>query len=670
MAGGRSYSSLTKRTTTTVDPGTSGTTLTVVDSTAFSSLDGKFPWAALINWGLTDQEIVNVTGRPSSTTLTVIRAQDGTTGQAHPVGATVDHGVSGRDFSQSPRLPDFWNAFGHSYFAYAFGTFYQSGRADSLFRSAMDIEYTNWRNRAVNGSRLIAEGRANGGWTRVMQELVRPQRNAPYAPDGGAYVLCFGINDIGSIPGSTQAQIQSMYQQVLRSVISRCRSAVVYDNGYSVGTRTTYGAGFTALTAQTDWSSSAGTLRRATTTTSATITLTIPSDYAGEDIAVQFIAEPGTAGGSFTRSGTAGITGTFSTLGVVPTSAATHIPVVDRITTLTSANAGQTIIYTLSSVTTQVLFDSWWLEANTAPPVLVLNTARLAAGGTGYSGYSNVIGDTDVTNLNTAIAPVIAEFDQMVRLCDMDSTLNRDPLLFASDGLHPNELGGARIADALLNGISVLVSTFEAYPAMNMNSSSPRAGVLRRPQNSGLYYSTPAQEPITTITPVAQDLYAAPFPITEGRVQYSRAATRLAAGGTVAGTIRWGIYDDVDGKGYPQCLVAEIGNVGGGAFSLGTTAGIVATPTSGTGSIFWVLDPGLYWICMKIITPGTGQALECLTGPDQLGIMPQLNPGDLSSLTTPIGYVIGGQGTGALPSVWPSGGFVVGAFPKMGLLVA
>lgn len=667
MPGGRSYSSVTSQTTLTADPGTGGTSLAVVDSTKFSALDGKFPYGATINLGRTDQEVVTVTARPDGTHLTVLRGQDGTSAVAHAIGATVDHAASARDFSQGPRVPDFWNAFGHSYFAYAFGAFYQSGRADSLFRSAMDIEYTNWRNRAVNGSRLIAEGRAAGGWARVMQELARPQRTAPYAPDGGAYVLCWGINDIGSIPGSTQAQIRSMYQQVLRAVISRCRSAVVYDNGFSVGTRTTYGAGFTALSSGvTDYSSSAGTLRRATTTTSATITLTLPSDYAGEDVCVQFIAEPGTPGGSFTRSGTAGLSGTFSTLGVVPASAATHVPVLDRITTLTSANAGQTIIYTLNSVTTQVLFDSWWLEANTPPPVLVLNTAKLV--GSGYSGYSNTIGDTDVNSLNTAIASVIAEFDGVVQLCDMDATLAQTTTLFAADGLHPNELGGARIVDALLAGVGRLVPTAEAYPAQNINSSSARAGVLRRPQFSGLYYGTPAQEPIATITPTAQDLYASPFQITEGRVQYNRAAVRLAAGGSAAGTIRWGVYDDVDGKGYPQCLVAEIANVGGAAFSLGTTTGIVQCPASGTGSIFWVLDPGLYWLCVKIITPGTGQSLECITGPDQLGVMPQLNPGDLTNLSTPIGWVIGGQGTGALPFVWPTGGFVTGAVPKMGLL--
>jgi hypothetical protein len=62
----------------------------------FSSLT-LFPWTLLINWGKADQEIVNVTARPSSTTLTIVRGQDGTTGQAHAIGSRVIHGVSARD---------------------------------------------------------------------------------------------------------------------------------------------------------------------------------------------------------------------------------------------------------------------------------------------------------------------------------------------------------------------------------------------------------------------------------------------------------------------------------------------------------------------------------------------------------------------------------------------
>lgn len=101
MSQNRFYSSTTRKTFTTADPGTSGVSLAVSDSTVFSALDSSFPWTALINWGLTDQEIVNVTARPDGTHLTIQRGQDGSAGQSHTAGATVEHGVSARDFNEA-----------------------------------------------------------------------------------------------------------------------------------------------------------------------------------------------------------------------------------------------------------------------------------------------------------------------------------------------------------------------------------------------------------------------------------------------------------------------------------------------------------------------------------------------------------------------------------------
>lgn len=658
MPSGRSYSSATSQTTLTADPGTGGTSLAVVDSTKFTALDGKFPWGATINLGRVDQEVVTVTARPDGTHLTVLRGQDGTAAVAHAIGATVDHAVSARDFTEVTQQPDSWQALGHSYFQIAGGTFYQSGRADSIFRSAMDIEFTNWRNRAVNGAMLLAEGRAQGGWARCMQEVVRPQRTAPYLTDGGSTVICFGINDIGKVGGSTQAQIRTMFENALRAVISRCRSAVFYDNAFSVGTRTTYGAGFASLAAQTEYSSSASTLRQATSTTTATITLTLPSDYAGETVAVQFIAAPSTAGGTVTFSGTAGVTGTLTTLSVIPSGAGTHVPVVRRITGLTSANASQTIIMTATSVTTSMLFDGWWLESNFPPPVLVCNCPRVLSAG--YAIYANTIGDTDVASLNTSIANIVAEFtDGMVQLADIDTVINKDTLSFAPDGLHPNELGASKIADTLLNAVRRLTPATSTNPTQSMNPSSPRAGVQRKPRLSTFYYSVEASESYVTANPVAQQMWAAPYVVTEGRESYNGLATRLANGGSVAGTIRWGIYDDVDWIGYPQNLITE--PTSGAALSLGTTPGIV------TGSLNWVPDPGLYWICYKQITQGTDQGVECLQGPDRWGIMPQLSATTLANLATPIAWVLGSQGAGALPSRFPLNAGIDFVFPKMAL---
>lgn len=669
MSGGRSYAIIAP-TTLTADPGTSGTSLAVTSSAGFSTLDSwltlGYTYTLLISWGQNDQEVVTVTARPDNTHFTVVRGQNGTAGQAHAIGSAVFHGVSPRDFSDQNGSPDFWSTFGHSYFQYVFGSFYQYGRADSLFRARLDVEYTNWRNYAVNGSRLIQEGRAGGGWTRVMQELERPQRTTyPYAPDGGAYAFCIGINDIGSIPGSTQAQIRAMFCECLRASISRCRGSVYFDNTYTGATRTTYGAGFTALSSGVqNFSSNGGTLRQATSTTNATITLTLPSDYAGETVSVQFIAiASATAGGTFTISGTAGTTGTFTTIGMVPSGAGTHVPMVKRFTNLTSANAGQTIIFTATTVTTQVLYDSWWLETLTPQPVLWCNTARLV--GTGYSGYANVIGDSDVVALNAAIVPVLAEFDGMVQYCDIDAAMNKTVALFGTDGLHPNEAGAARIVDALFLGVQKCTVVNPQFPTQDINVPAPRAGVVRKPRISGLYYGTEAAEPVIGYVPVAGDLFATPFLITEGKEQYNRIAFRLMNGGAAtAATIRYGVYDDPRWKGYPDCLISE--PTSGGAFSLGTAAGIVQIPVA---TIFWTMDPGLYWLVTLMVTAGNGQVMECITGPDTYGIVPQLNPGTLANTDTPVGWVIGGQSTSALPPVFPSSAFVTKSAPKMAVQV-
>lgn len=574
--------------------------------------------------------------------------------------------------------PDFWNAWGHSYFQYIFGTFYQTGRSDAILKAALDIEGGNWRNWAVNGAAVIQQGNYFGGWARVMQEAVRPQRGAPYVSDGGASLVAYGINDIGGFSSLSQAQAQALVKHALRAVISRLRASVFFDNGYSVGTRTTYGSGWTAMTGANDYSSSRGTLRRATSTTSATITLTLPTDFTGQTVVVQFVAEAA-AGGSVAFSGTAGATGTLATSGLIPSGAPVKTPVVRRITGLPASAAGKTIIMTMTSVTSQMLFDGWWLEADYPPPIIVANAARVQTAG--YSGYANAIGDTDIQNLNAnSIVPVVAEFDGMVQLADMDGALNKLPECYGPDGLHPNEKGAGRVAEAFQDAIEALVPTDPVFPTLNMNVSSPRAGYNRRPRISGFWYSVESSQAVSNqvigTNLSAGEIRWAPFLVTEGREKYIQAGFRVAVAGTSSATIRWGIYDDVAWKGYPGRLIAEIPNVGGGAFTVPRAVGAALNPATGTGSISWAVEPGLYWLAFKIDTAGSGQSLECWTGPDSTGIMPRLNS-DMTNLsaspgTGPICFVQGGYAAGALPAVFDAslGLFPNGVFPKFSLLVA
>jgi hypothetical protein len=564
----------------------------------------------------------------------------------------------------APRLlypnPDFWNVFGHSYFQFSFGGVDQSGRTDSLVRSTLDIEFTNWRNRAVPSSRLIIEGRAQGGFARVLQERVpNVGRGRPYVGEGGATILCYGINDLGYV--SNTAQVRTAFQHAMRMAISRMRASTLYENDYQVGTRTSYGAGFTSAGFTSDFSSG-NSIHAATSTTSATVTMTLPSDYQGEPVVIAFTGAAGVTGGTVTFSGTAGVTGTLSTSNIMPSASLSHGIVVRRITTLTAANAGQTIIATATAIDGggAVFFDCWWLESRTPPPVIVCNVARLTSAG--YASFPNVSTDADVANLNSDISAVVAEFDSMVQIADLDGAIGGDATLLAADGIHPNELGAARAADAVLAAVRRLSPTGSST-AGNFNVASPRSGGIIKPRISGRWYTTEYRAAGSNYTPVAGHDFAIPFLVCQGRERYIRMGMRLATAGSVAGSIRWGIYDDVGWGGYPQCLVIEP-SASGGALSVGTVVGLVQNPASGGGSLAQALDPGLYWLSMLVVTAGTGQAYETLAGPVPL-VMPQLDAS--AARITPSGWQLTGQSTAALPNVFPAGATAVDNVPLVAM---
>lgn len=89
--------------------------------------------------------------------------------------------------------------------------------------------------------------------------------------------------------------------------------------------------------------------------------------------------------------------------------------------------------------------DYWQIEANT--PItrgVVVKLNRVIT-------YVNSATDADVTNYNTDIASVLAEFTAGQWLAvDIDTTLNKTATLFAADGVHPNDRGHAAVAVAVL----------------------------------------------------------------------------------------------------------------------------------------------------------------------------------------------------------------------------
>jgi len=92
----RFYSSIAVRTTLSSAINSSVTSITVAAVTGFPT---SYPYTLVIDEGISTQEIVTVTAG-TGTTLTVTRGVDGSTAVAHNSGATVNHGVSARDFNE------------------------------------------------------------------------------------------------------------------------------------------------------------------------------------------------------------------------------------------------------------------------------------------------------------------------------------------------------------------------------------------------------------------------------------------------------------------------------------------------------------------------------------------------------------------------------------------
>ncbi len=566
--------------------------------------------------------------------------------------------------------PGFWRAFGHSYIENQLGTADQTGRPDGIFRDAMSILFNEWQNWAVTGSRVIQQGVSQGGYARMFQAIPGAVRGAPYVSNGGSTLLCWGINDMGK-SGPT-APYMSAYIDAMRAMISRARMSTIRENDHS---SITYGAGFVVATNSTEWTSGS-TYRTATATTNANFTITLPSDYDGSTVVLCFNCIVN--GGSGTFSGTAGVTGTFNTSNIIPAGEASHGTRVKRITNLTAANANQTIVFTVDTLDASgsVDFDCWWIEASNPPPVIVMDIVKLNA--LGYSGFSAISGNTVAANdayvdiWNDALYRLCAEFDTMVQVAYCDDAIGKNPAyLWSVDGVHPNEHGSAQLTDAISTAVDKLevpAGQTLSRPAY-MNPPSPRGGQVVRVHRSATWYTAEYNAIGTAYTGVIGDMFALPFQVTNPRMRIRQFALEVVtASATTAATIRWGIYDDPGQSGYPFSLMHELTSAG--AFSVGTTAGLKTSPLpTATGSIDKPLDAGVFWLVFKVVTLGSVTATyRTVSGKSFL--LPNTTQTGLPLATTAgyMGYKLTGQGAGALPSSYPTGGTLTDSVPYIGFL--
>jgi hypothetical protein len=621
-------------------------------------------------------------------------------------------------------LPFYWSFYGHSYWQGNFGAHSPAGRADSIMRSLFGMEQVSQtKNHAVLGAKLTWTGNSQGGWVRLMQNE-RGNTITPSYPDvamDGAFFLGWGINDVGGNGNTTQ--LNNAYQMALRAVISRCRCSRTWG-----GTDAAFTAGASFVNQSFTWETAPGNnYYSATVTTTATLSWTIPADYKGGVITFLFLAQPGVKGATFTYGGTAGITGTTSTSNITPAGfTGGRVPVVRRITTLTSANAGQTITIAATAIDSggTADFAGAWIESPWPPPVLVANAPRLNAlgylnyqgtyasslnatavtstpatitlasgttyglptagsmtipsaggtvtlswtGGPGSASTTTLTGvthsggsgnyssntmtwagpvDADILAFNAVLDSLFSEFDGMVQEVDLDTSIAKDAVALGSDGLHPSELGAARIADTFRVAAQRLAPSSAYGEASQMNVPNRALVPLYTPRVDNAWYTTPgAAIGGTPYTPVAGDMFAIPMNVlNQGESWFIWSVETL--GGSVAPTVMFGVYDDRAMIGMPQHLFA---NPCTGPITLPTGAAVFNSTTTGGQNGYFVMgaDPGLYWLSLLIVTAGTGVTFRTIKGPTPL--MPNLTSGG-GGATTAVGWKMTGK-SNPLPSSW------------------
>jgi hypothetical protein len=485
---------------------------------------------------------------------------------------------------------------GHSYARGHFGVRnYQWSTARRLM-GALGLSEAQMNNIGVDGAELMGDGLTQGGWPWVLNRISPNFVNAPYLAQGGLGVVMYGINDVGKLGDSPQ--LEAAYHQMLRAVISRMRSAGVFEDTNS---SCSYGGTWTAYTGAAGYAS--GGTTHYTTSVGATVTIAVPSDFPGGTIALGFSGAAGAYGGqaSIAIDGTASTTVITSSL--MP-SGGNHGHACTRLTGL--ASGGHTILITTTEIDSsgQFAFDYWQIEASDPRPVVVCNIARLPnySSGSGLGYYSSswvgspAISDTTVANYNGVTSAVIAEFTGQIVLADIDSALNKNAaLFFGLDGIHPNEEGVRTLVETVMSAVWTLKPTVGEQLTDNTNADET-PGIKA---NYGLAYA-PRGSLGTGVINTLSEARSTPIFVPQPTV-FSSIGCEITGAASSGAYVRLAIHND-DGSGaYPYQLVYDAGQLAASTASASGT-GTLLSINSGSGIL---LQRGWYWLSATVQDTGT-----------------------------------------------------------------
>lgn len=420
-------------------------------------------------------EKVQVTSCPGGTgslSLTVTRGADGTTPATHVTGFTVQ-----QVFTRATLLAlqggaaaaDIARVFGagHSYMA-GFGNAENAERYLTRLCSGLGAEEVCY---AVSGAVLAQDssGSQAGGYANVLNALTprvasgstyTVRHAAPYLPLSPVVVFDYGVNDLAWLTATTATNV-AWCKMALTAITCIARAGGWFpDTDSSVA----YGSGWTANTGQSavGWPTS-----HSRTTTTGTVTITVPADFPGGEVDLLTLAKAGASGGGTKWStvvdgGAAQVLdGTSSAFG--SNNGRLNL-VVQRLTGLAAGT--HTIVMTVSALdsTATAVFQGWLIASPSPPAVVLVNQPAISGLPLAVTGAPHTpITSTDVTALNTAITAVAALFtDGSVVVADRAAAFaavsgnvatGSPGSLYLSDGLHFNTNGHGLTAQVIESAI-------------------------------------------------------------------------------------------------------------------------------------------------------------------------------------------------------------------------
>jgi hypothetical protein len=361
-------------------------------------------------------------------------------------------------------------------------------------------------NRAVTNARLLDDSSSganplfNGGISAFVQSVRKKNTGQPYVSKDGVFTFFWGAWDLGYVTASQGATVMghlngysatpggtgSALVNTLRYCIRHARASVILPHTHAAFVHSGGAASGQVPYAYSGGGPGVGGTFRNYTAVNNSFTFTIPSDFEGGCVSFGLIGAEGAFGGTITWTGTLFTTGGRPNPGTTNLSNVSDFPfrnkVVQAFPNLTAANAGQTIIGTVSALDASgaVGLDCALIEGTNPNLVFICgsprlrdNTAYVTLGNSViassyWAGNSGSTGDGDITALNNSLKSLCGEFtDNLVQFVDMDGAIQKfSNYYYTGDGVRMDESGVHAMAQQYVN---VLNSSLPVLDFRNVN---------------------------------------------------------------------------------------------------------------------------------------------------------------------------------------------------------